>query len=170
MEYEQPLNPVKNKSKDNNLKILFNKYRLPIIIVLSIIFIIIILASIGVFSSKDNKIEIFFKGATGDELFTVEDLNKKTIVSENIATKDERSISFKTSLPSIIINFYNKVPGDKDLFITKILKNGTELIKTPTKSVIRGDLIFEEGNTRRQAVNNGEFRWENSKYQIDIGT
>lgn len=169
MDIEQSSNIVNNETKKNKLKVLFNKYKIPVISVLIIIFIIIVLAVTGVFSSKGNKIEIFFKGSTGDELFTIEDLTGNTIVPENKVTKDEKSISFYTTLPSIIINFYNKVPGDKDLFITKILKNGKNLIKTQTNSVIRGDLRYEESNPRRKSVNNGEFLWENSKYRIDIG-
>jgi hypothetical protein len=117
------------------------------------------------FYNKKNKIEIYIKGATGNEEFQIQDLQKNIIINKKKAKKETEKIEFETNESSIVVYYFE----GGDLFIEKIIKNGKRLLQNEKNSVIRGDLIFEETNPRRNNLKKGNLLWENQGYQIDIG-
>lgn len=117
------------------------------------------------FYNKKNKIEIYIKGATGNEEFQIQDLQKNIIINKKKAKKETEKIEFETNESSIVVYYFE----GGDLFIEKIIKNGKRLDQNEKNSVIRGDLIFEETNPRRNNLKKGNLLWENKGYQIDIG-
>jgi len=117
------------------------------------------------FYKKKNKIEIYIKGATGNEEFQIQDLQKNIIINKKKAKKETEKIEFETNESSIVVYYFE----GRDLFIEKIIKNGKRLLQNEKNSVIRGDLIFEETNPRRNNLKKGNLLWENQGYQIDIG-
>lgn len=136
-----------------------------ILIVIGFIIFMVISSNEDKNKVKKNKIEIHIKGLTGDEEFQIQDLQKNIIINKKKAKKEVEKIEFETNLPSIVVYYFQ----GGDIFIDKILKNGKQLEQNEKNSVIRGDLLFEETNPRRNNLKKGSLLWENQGYQIDIG-
>lgn len=117
---------------------------------------------------KEDEIKLIMKGKIGDEQFKITDSDNNIIYDTKTLTTTPETITFKTKKDSIFIHFLND-NGDRDIILTNISKNNTDLA---LGTHIRGDLFFPNDEPRKKNVLEGNLNWKTTndatRYQIDL--